>query len=68
MYLPRGNVHTFEVVGPNPGRHWTLQTPSGFERYFAQVAEIFSGSGKPDLARLAVITKEYGAEFVQPAP
>jgi quercetin dioxygenase-like cupin family protein len=68
VYLPRGSVHTFQVAGDKPGRHWTLQTPSGFERYFAQAGEIFAAPGKPDLARLAAITKEYGAEIVQPAP
>lgn len=66
VYLPRGSVHTFEVAGDKPGRHWTLQTPSGFERYFAQAAEIFAAAGNPDFARLEAITKEYGAEFVQP--
>ena len=68
VYLPRGSVHTFKVVGDKPGRHWTLQTPSGFERYFTQAAEIFAAPGKPDLARLAAITKEYGAEFAPAAP
>ena len=68
VYLPRGAVHTFKVVGDKPGRHWTLQTPSGFERYFTQAAEIFAAPGKPDLTRLAAITKEYGAEFAPPAP
>ena len=68
VYLPRGCVHTFQVAGDKPGRHWTLQTPSGFERYFAQAAEIFAAPGKPDLARLAAITKEYGAEFAKPTP
>jgi quercetin dioxygenase-like cupin family protein len=68
VYLPRGSVHTFRVAGDKPGRHWTLQTPSGFERYFAQAAEIFAGPGKPDFARLEAITKEYGAEFVEPRP
>ena len=68
VYLPRGSVHTFQVAGDKPGRHWTLQTSSGFERYFAQAAEIFAAPGKPDLARLAAITKEYGAEFVPFAP
>ena len=66
VYLPRGSVHTFQVTGDKPGRHWTLQTPSGFERYSAQAAEIFSAPGKPDFARLDAITKEYGAEFVKP--
>ena len=68
VYLPRGSVHTFQVAGDKPGRHWTLQTPSGFERYFAQAGELLSAPGKPDLARLEVITKEYGAEIVQYAP
>jgi len=67
VYLPRGSVHTFQVVGATPGRHWTLQTPSGFERYFARAAEIFAAPGPPDLARLAVITAEYGAAFVPAA-
>ena len=65
VYLPRGSVHSFQVAGDKPGRHWTLQTPSGFEQYFAQAGEIFAAAGKPDLARLAAITKEYGAEFVE---
>src|SRR5262245_41092344 len=68
VYLPRGTVHTFQVTGSKPGRHWTLQTPIGFERYFAQAAESLSAPGKPDLARLAAITKEYGAEFEAPKP
>ena len=68
VYLPRGSVHTFQVVGDKPGRHWTLQTPIGFERYFAQAGEILAAPGNPDLARLAAVTKEYGAEFVQLAP
>jgi quercetin dioxygenase-like cupin family protein len=68
VYLPRGCVHTFQVAGDKPGRHWTLQTPSGFERYFAQAGEILAAPGKPDLARLASITKEYGAVFVDYAP
>jgi len=68
VYLPRGSVHTFQVAGDKPGRHWTLQTPSGFERYFAQAGELLSAPGNPDVARLEAITKEYGAEIVQYAP
>ena len=64
VYLPRGSVHTFQVVGEKPGKHWTLQTPSGFERYFARAAEVFAAPGGPDFKRLAAITEEYGAKFV----
>jgi quercetin dioxygenase-like cupin family protein len=66
VYLPRGTVHTFKVVSETPGRHWTLQNPSGFERYFTRAAEIFAVPGPPDVARLAAITEEYGARFVPP--
>jgi quercetin dioxygenase-like cupin family protein len=67
VYLPRGSVHTFRVISATPGRHWTLQTPSGFERYFERAAEVFAAPGPPDVKRLAAITAEYGAEFVPPA-
>ena len=63
VYLPRGSVHTFQVVSATPGRHWTLQTPSGFERYFARAAEVFAAPGPPDVAGLAAIGAEYGYSF-----
>ena len=63
VYLPRGSVHTFQVVSATPGRHWTLQTPSGFERYFARAAEVFAAPGPPNVARLAAIGAEYGYSF-----
>ena len=61
VFLPRGSVHTFHVAGDAPGKHWVLTTPSGFERYFAQVAaEVFAAPGPPDRARLAEIGAGYG--------
>jgi len=65
VYLPRGSVHTFQVVSPTPGRHWTLQTPSGFERYFARAADVFAAPGPPDVARLAALGAEYGYSFAK---
>jgi hypothetical protein len=29
VFLPRGTTHTFQVVGPTPGKHWVMTTPSG---------------------------------------
>ena len=67
VYLPRGSVHTFEVVGEATGRHFVLTTPGGFERYFARCAEeVFAVPGPTDFARLAAINEEHGYAFVRP--
>jgi mannose-6-phosphate isomerase-like protein (cupin superfamily) len=66
VYLPRGCTHTFEAIGDTPGRHWTLQTPSGFERYFARSGELLSQPGGPDFGKLAALNAEFGYSFVRP--
>jgi mannose-6-phosphate isomerase-like protein (cupin superfamily) len=66
VYLPRGCTHTFEMVGDTPGRHWTLQTPSGFERYFERAGEMLSQSGGPDFGKLAALSAEFGYSFSRP--
>ena len=66
VYLPRGSTHTFQVVGPTPGKHWVLTTPSGFERFFARTAEVFAAPGPPDFARIAAINAEFGVAFAEP--
>ena len=65
VYLPRGSTHTFQVVGPTPGKHWVLTTPSGFERFFARTAEVFAAPGPPDFARIAAINAEFGLRFAE---
>jgi mannose-6-phosphate isomerase-like protein (cupin superfamily) len=65
VFLPRGCQHTFEVVGDTPGKHWTLQTPSGFERYYKQAGELFATGGPPDFGRLAALNEQYGYSFVR---
>ena len=65
VFVPRGVPHTFEVVGDMPGRHWTLQTPSGFERYFARAGELSAAGGPPDFARLAELNAEFGYSFAK---
>jgi len=68
VYLPRGSTHTFQVVGPTPGKHWVLTTPSGFERFFARTAEVFAVPGPPNFAQIVAINAEFGVAFVAPAP
>lgn len=67
VFLPRGCEHTFEVVSETPGKHWTLQTPSGFERYFKLAGEAFTADGTPDFARLAALNAEFGYSFTRPS-
>lgn len=64
VYLPRGVAHSFQVVGDTPGRHWVVSTPGGFDRFYAQCAEVFAAGGPPDAARLHAINAEYGIRLV----
>jgi len=66
VFLPRGVTHTFQVVGATPGKHWTMQTPSGFERYFKEAGEVFAATTPPDFGRLAALNEQYGYSFVRP--
>ncbi|HJP56556.1 MAG TPA: cupin domain-containing protein [Gemmatimonadales bacterium] len=68
VYLPRGSAHSFQVLGPETGRHWVLLTPSGFERFYASAAEVFAAPGPPDRARLEAINAEHGVAFVGGPP
>ena len=67
VFLPRGGVHTFHVVGPCPGRHWVFTTSGDFQRFYAKCGELFAQPGPPDRARLAGIAAENGQRFAPPA-
>lgn len=38
VFVPRGKVHTFQVVGDTPCRHLVMLTPGSFENFFAEMA------------------------------
>jgi quercetin dioxygenase-like cupin family protein len=44
---PRGELHTMWNAGPEEARMIEVITPSGFERFFLELAEVFE-SGPPD--------------------
>ena len=67
VFLPRGVEHTFKVVSATPGKHWTLATPGGFDRFYARCAEVFAVAGPPDFAQLAEISADHGYRFTVPA-
>lgn len=67
-YTPRGVLHTFQNAGSEVGRQWVLATPSGFERFFGQCAEVFALGGAPDMKQILTIAAEHDLEFVPPLP
>jgi mannose-6-phosphate isomerase-like protein (cupin superfamily) len=66
VYTPRGVRHTFQNAGDAVGRFWGLATPSGFERFFAQCADVFAQPGPPDMGRILGISAEHGIEYMPP--
>jgi mannose-6-phosphate isomerase-like protein (cupin superfamily) len=64
VFVPRGVIHKFQVLGDRPGRHWVVSAPGGFDRFFMTCAEVFAAPGPPDFARLAAINAEYGNRLV----
>jgi quercetin dioxygenase-like cupin family protein len=65
VYLPRGSRHTFRNAGATPSRHWVLTTPSGFDEFYRDAADIFSVGGAPDFEKLGALAARHGYEFLQ---
>ncbi|HKJ90169.1 MAG TPA: hypothetical protein VJ960_03480, partial [Oceanipulchritudo sp.] len=58
---------TFRNSGEQDGELLISTSPSGFERYFAECAEVFNQPGPPDMEAIVAISDRHGIEFVQPA-
>ena len=67
VYLPRDTPHSFRNAGDTPARHWVINLPSGFERFYARASEVFARGGQPDVQRLAAISREHGYELLVPS-
>src|SRR5215831_7195280 len=59
LVKPRGVPHAFWNPTDEPARLLEIISPGGFERYFADLAEIFATSGPPDPERLAAVADRY---------
>lgn len=57
---PCGISHAFWNPGPEPERVMEIFPPAGFERYFAELAELLSACGPPDMPRVAALAGRYG--------
>lgn len=60
---PRGILHTFWNAGPQPARLLEIISPAGFEKYFAELAELFQADGPPDLEKRTQLANRYGLTF-----
>ena len=47
VYKPRNVPHTFWNPTDRPARLLEIICPAGFERYFAEIADLFAGGGTP---------------------
>jgi mannose-6-phosphate isomerase-like protein (cupin superfamily) len=60
---PRGIPHAFWNPTGEPARVLELIVPGGFEAYFAELAEVFSRPGPPDLAAIGAVAARYELEL-----
>ena len=65
VFIPRGQNHTFRIIGQVPARMITVMTPGGFEGFFAEMAE---GQYQipQDMDQIAAISARYNLEFTGP--
>ncbi len=63
LLKPRGISHAFWNPGPEPARIIEIFSPAGFERYFEELAQVFSADGPPDTDRLEGLAGRYGLTF-----
>jgi quercetin dioxygenase-like cupin family protein len=59
---PRGELHTMWNAGPREARMIEVITPSGFERFFLELAEAFE-SGPPNPGAVQSLAASYGLFF-----
>ena len=63
VFMPRGSVHAFRNAGDTPLKQIIHTAPSGFETFFARIAEEFNGDGGPDMDRVVEISAEHGIYY-----
>ncbi len=63
---PRGEVHAMWNAGTTRARMIEVITPAGFERFFAELADM-TRVGAPDPAAVGELAARYQLPFAQPA-
>lgn len=62
IWKPRGQWHTFWNAGDTDASLLEIISPAGFEKYFAELLELFGG-GEPQPERIGPIAARYGLEL-----
>jgi quercetin dioxygenase-like cupin family protein len=62
LVKPRGVPHAFWNPSDQPARLLEIISPTGFEQYFAGLADILSGPESPDTGQLAALADRYGLD------
>jgi len=62
MFVPPGVPHCFSNPTDAPARLLLVMSPSGFDRYFTELAEILACSGPPDSEAIAALRRKYDTE------
>lgn len=72
VFLPRGVLHGFTIVGRQPLRGLVLTTPAGFDQFVAEMGEpaktrTIPEGGPPDMEKLLALTGKYAIQLQLPA-
>ena len=65
VFLPRGSVHTWRVVGDEPARTLIMLMPAGLEAYFRELSGL-AGEGPPEMETILEISARHGIEYPEP--
>ncbi len=60
---PHGILHTFWNAGTQRARIIEIISPAGFEKFFAERADLSQGAGPLDFEKLAQLANRYGLTF-----
>jgi quercetin dioxygenase-like cupin family protein len=70
VHIPKGMVHSHWNATAAPIRLLAFPAPAGFERFFADLAELMKTMppGPPDMGRMSEFYEKYGLRVVGPPP
>ena len=63
VFKPRNQWHTFWNAGDTPCEIIEIISPSGFENFFRELAEVYAADDGPDLAGFADLCDRYALEM-----
>jgi len=63
VFKPRNVPHTFWNAGTKTTRIIEIISPSGFAKYFEEMAELVPAGGPPDFDKVDKLARQYGLSF-----